>query len=280
MTRRADSLPRSAMMPAVGDALSSFISRRSARMEMSLRRRPSLRERRAVTPRRSQCSSALSWVSRRAKVARVFFFDGVGPFLERRVAAIELEQPALAQPERRGRDAFEKAAVVADDEAGAALACDGALQLFDGSDVEVVGGLVEQQDVCIGREGARERGAAGFAAGKPLRRALGIEAELFECGVGGVGGCDGGAADAGYRWRLRVVTQCCEAFETGFLRRKGDGCAGLIDDLAAIGIGETRHHAHQCRLAGAVGADERGALALLQHELSAVEQRRSAKRQP
>jgi hypothetical protein len=34
---------------------------------------------------------------------------------------------------------------------------------------------------------------------------------------------------------LRVVAQRREAFEASFLRRERDGCAGLIDDLAASG---------------------------------------------
>ena len=76
---------------------------------------------------------------------------------------------------------------VADDEAGAALAGDDALELFNGGDVEVVGWLVEQQDIGVGRECAGERGAAGFAAGEALGRAFGIDAKLFESSVSGVG---------------------------------------------------------------------------------------------
>ena len=39
-----------------------------------------------------------------------------------------------------------------------------AFQPFDGRQVEMVGGLVEQQDVGLGREHAGQRGAAGLAA--------------------------------------------------------------------------------------------------------------------
>jgi hypothetical protein len=73
---------------------------------------------------------------------------------------------------------------VADDEAGAALAGDGAFQLFNGGDVEVVGGLIKQQDVGVCRERAREGCAARLAAGEPLWCAFWVEAELLKRRVG------------------------------------------------------------------------------------------------
>ena len=55
-----------------------------------------------------------------------------------------------------------------------------ALQPFDGRQVEMVGRLVEQQDVGLGRQHARQRGAARLAA-RELRRVLVAgEAELLQ----------------------------------------------------------------------------------------------------
>ena len=87
------------------------------------------------------------------EVARILFLDGVSPFFEGRVAAIELEQSALAQPKRCRRNAFEEAAIVADDEASAALAGDSPLQLFDGGGWAVsIGGRARAFSVEDGRE--------------------------------------------------------------------------------------------------------------------------------
>jgi hypothetical protein len=40
------------------------------------------------------------------EVARIFFFNRVSPLFEGGVPAIELKQPALAEPKRRCRDAL------------------------------------------------------------------------------------------------------------------------------------------------------------------------------
>ena len=55
---------------------------------------------------------------------------------------------------------------MADEDEGRAQALDLALQPFDGGQVEVVGRLVQQQDVRLGRQNARQRGTAGLAAGE------------------------------------------------------------------------------------------------------------------
>ena len=57
-----------------------------------------------------------------------------------------------------------------------------ALQPFDGGQVEMVGRLVEQQDVGLGREHAGQRGAAGFAARELGRVFLAGQAELVPGG--------------------------------------------------------------------------------------------------
>ena len=58
---------------------------------------------------------------------------------------------------------------MADDDQRGAAAVELALQPFDGGEVEMIGRLVEQQDVRLRRQRARERGAARFAAGEMRR---------------------------------------------------------------------------------------------------------------
>ena len=74
-------------------------------------------------------------------------------------------------------DPLEEGAVVADHQHGGALARQHRLQRLDGEDVEVVGGLVEQQHVRRLGEGPGQGGAPRFAAGKAVGAADGFEPE-------------------------------------------------------------------------------------------------------
>ena len=60
-------------------------------------------------------------------------------------------------------------------------------QPLDGGDVEMIGGLVEQQDIGLGREHAGERGAPPLAARKARRVFVAGEAQRFEQIAGAVG---------------------------------------------------------------------------------------------
>src|SRR6185436_20619005 len=79
--------------------------------------------------------------------ARFFGLDALSPGVERGEAFVQFDDLALAQPKRGGGGAFEEAPVVAYDETHTAKGVHAALELFDCTDVEVVGGLVEQEDV-------------------------------------------------------------------------------------------------------------------------------------
>jgi hypothetical protein len=54
---------------------------------------------------------------------------------------------------------------MADDDKRAAAAGEFAFQPFDGGEIEMVGRLVQQQDIGRGRQHPRQRRAAGLAAG-------------------------------------------------------------------------------------------------------------------
>ena len=91
------------------------------------------------------------------------------------------------------------------------------LQQFDGQDVEVVGRLVEQQQVRLFGEGLGEGGAADFTARQVHRRLLGVETEGGQPGLGGpaLGPFGGGVVQQGL------------AGDDGFLGDIGEACAGL-----------------------------------------------------
>ena len=86
-----------------------------------------------------------------------------------------------------------------------------ALQPFDGRQVEMVGRLVEQQDIRLGREDAGQRGAAGLAARQLGRVFLAGQAELIQQivrPVGIVAGAEAGL-DIGQRGRKPVRSGSC-----------------------------------------------------------------------
>src|SRR6266851_5789876 len=71
----------------------------------------------------------------------------VAPGLERAKAAVDLPDLAAVEPRGRARQIGHEAAVMADDNQRAAAAGEFAFQPFDGGEIEMVGGLVEQQDI-------------------------------------------------------------------------------------------------------------------------------------
>ena len=91
-------------------------------------------------------------------------------FVGGEVAGKAAQQAAIELDDARD-DAIEERAVVRDHDRGRALE----QQLFqrrDAVDVQVIGRLVEQQQVGLQRQCERERGALALAAGRCLRSAL------------------------------------------------------------------------------------------------------------
>jgi hypothetical protein len=126
------------------------------------------------------------------------------------------------------------------------------LQPFDAGQVEVVGGLIEQQDVGFGRQHAGQGGASGFTAGEPHRVFAAGQAKLFEQIRCSVVVCGGGVGKAGFD----ILQGCGEAGEVGFLRQVADGCARLGEAAAGIGLHQTGGDPQQSGFAGAVAADQ------------------------
>ena len=122
-------------------------SRRLCRRSCSAAKRRTLRLRRAVTPYRSQCCSAsilrssLCWSS--SSCARTSSRHASNE----REAELQPPGRAAVEPDRGARQVAEETAVVADQHQGRAPRVELALEPLDGRQVEMVGRLVEQQDV-------------------------------------------------------------------------------------------------------------------------------------
>ena len=88
-------------------------------------------------------------------------------FLVFGVAALEEEDLGIALVgEDMCADTVEEPAVVADDNGAACEVLEAFLQRAEGVDVDVVGGLVEEEDVGFALEGQRQMEAVAFTAGE------------------------------------------------------------------------------------------------------------------
>jgi hypothetical protein len=94
----------------------------------------------------------------------LFVEDRVAPFLEGGEAFVEPPRRAAIEPDRRLRKVLQEAPVVADEHEGRAGRLELGFKAFDCRDVEMVGRLVQQEDVGLRRQHAGERHAPAFAA--------------------------------------------------------------------------------------------------------------------
>ena len=202
----------------------------------------------------------------------LFFELLVAPGLEGPESLIKSARRAPIDPDGRAREIGEQPFVVAyQGERGAAV-LERLFEPFDGDDVEMVGRLVEQQDVRLGREHARERRAARLAAGKLGRIGLGDDTELFHEGARAIGVV--GVVET----RQNEVERRGKTGEIGLLRQIAHARAGLHETLSVLGLKLTRGDAKQCRLSRPVAAHQRDAVAGRNAQFRAIEQRRAAQR--
>ena len=194
------------------------------------------------------------------------------------VPAVELEDPA--------RDVVEEVAIVGDGDDGALVVLEVPLEPADRLGVEVVGRLVEQQQVGRAQQQPAERHAAALAArqlgyvcvrrGQTERIHGGVELRVQVPGVGGVDalldarelvrglvGVVGGELVEAVEQRtglrhavLDVAAHVLALVELGLLLEQPDGGAGSELRLAAeLGVAPG-HDPQQRRLAGAVEAQD------------------------
>ncbi len=197
----------------------------------------------------------------------------VAPGLELLEAELNAARLAAIEPDRHARQVLQESAVVADQNERAALLIEARFEPFDRRQIEMIGGLVEQQDIGHGRQGARERGTAHLAAREMRGVLVAAQAELLQeiARLMQVVGRSEAGLDVGERRRI--------AAEIGLLRHVADRRARLHEALAAIGLDLACGNPQQCRLAGAVAADKADALTGRDGEVHALEQGGAAKGQ-
>ncbi len=111
----------------------------------------------------------------------LFLFEFlIAPGLEIGKAAREVSRAAAIEPNRAARQILQEAPIMADDDERRGKSLEFGLEPFDGGKIEMVGRLVEQQNIGLGRHDPRERRAARFAARKSRRVFIPAEAEFVE----------------------------------------------------------------------------------------------------
>ena len=160
------------------------------------------------------------------------------------------------------RHPLQKRAIVADDQGGGPACPDLGFQGFDGQDVQVVGGLIQQDDVRVLGKRLGQRRPPRLAARKALCRLLGIDAKGVQRGLGQI-----------VRRPARCgVFQHRGAGDLRLLRDKGDRCAGRDGAVPVIRLDLSGQDPQQGRFAGTIAPHQTGAIARIQREVHAVEQ--------
>ena len=221
--------------------------------------------------------------------------------------AVEEARAARLELEHRGADRLQEPAVVGHEHDGRVEVEQRLLEPLERLDVEMVGRLVEQQQVGLGGERARQRGARELAAGERSQRAVeivvdepeamddrarplapaiaadGLEARLHaRVAVHGLLVARGHRVlqalqlrlelDRLARARENVFPEAELAFAGRALVVQRDARALGEHELAAVDRGLPGQHPQQGRLAGAVAPGDGHALAALELERDAAQQ--------
>ena len=221
-----------------------------------------------------------------------------------RIAARPRREAAAIELDDACGDRGEEGAVVGDEEDGARIALQVFLEPADGVDIEMVRGLVEQEQVRLGDQRAAEQRAATPAAGQLVHPALGGQRQarddvldlllqppavaflepvlqlaqpLHVRRVVRLRHADGRLVILGDEGAELAETRR-DFREDGAIAGRGnvlietrDAQPGLAPDGAAVGRLIGRQHAQQAALAGAVAANQRKALAVLDLEVGFFE---------
>jgi len=166
---------------------------------------------------------------------------------------------------------FEEVTIVGDDDAGEAGGTKGLFEPLDSFEVEMIGGLVEEEDVGLGDHGlgngealapaAGEGGSVGIHADGGVRAVVGESgaaerfAETLLALVGGHGGgFEGGFEDAADGCSLGVLGDLLDVANAG---------AAADGDFTGVGLDLAGEDGEQGGLPGAVGPDEADTVALV-----------------
>jgi hypothetical protein len=144
----------------------------------------------------------------------------------------------------------------------------------DGLDVEVVGRLVEEEEVGLAHERGGEEDAAPRPGGERLERRVQVERQVARgpgrCGRRSPTARRPGARRSASRRKSRTGPLSPSGTSWG---RASDPQAGLPDEVARVDRKRPLEHAQERGLAGAVAAEQAEALAGFDLEARAVEDR-------
>ena len=188
-----------------------------------------------------------------------------------REALVQNVRLAAVQPEGAVGQPGQEGAVVADHQQSAAEPGQFAFQPGDSRQVQVVGRLVEQQEIWRRDQSARQGGPASFAAGQRPQLRGAVQGEPLE---GRFGQRTSG------RIVLRqavghIVGQSLFGRQAGRLRQVADLQTALQTATAAIQLDQSGQHLQPGRLSAAVASDQGGTLSPGQSQVEAFEQRPS-----
>ena len=199
--------------------------------------------------------------------------QGVAPGLELAEPLAERAGDSAVDPHGGAREVRQEAPVMADQDERGARRFQLRLEPFDRRQVEMVGRLVEQQDVGIGRQRADDRRAACLAAGQRFRIFLAGEPEPFKHRGHAIRIVERPEVALGKGAGGRV------AGKVGLLREIAHRRAGLQEAHARIRLEHAGRDFEQRRLARAVATDEAESLTALDRQAGAFEQGAAASAQ-
>src|SRR5579872_1601709 len=203
----------------------------------------------------------------------LFFEHAVAPGFEVAKAAIEIARDATIEPYGPAREILQKTPVMADEHQRRAQERQFAFEPFDGGQIEMIGRLVEEQNVGLRRQHARQRHATSFAARKVARIFFAGKAEIVQQEPRAM------AIVLMAEASLDLSERRVEAGEIRLLRQIGDARVGLQKAPPRIRRDKAGGDFEQRRLAGTVTADEAEAVALEDGKLRFRQERRAAKAQ-
>ena len=204
-------------------------------------------------------------------VALFFLNDLVAPGFELAKPAIKSLGAAAVEPDGGARKVLQEAPVMADQHKRRTQRRQFAFQPFDGGQVEMVGRLVEEEQVRLGCQHARERGAADLAARQVRRVLVAAQAKLAQQILRAI------EIIIGAKSRLDIAQHVGEIRQVGLLRQVAHSGVRLEKAHPAVFFDHAGGDLEQRRLARAVAADKADALAGRDRQVGTFQQRLAAK---
>ena len=197
----------------------------------------------------------------------------VAPGLERAETLVEAARAAAIEPDRGPGQVGEQPLVVADERQRRAALRKARLQPFDRDEIEVIGRLVEQQDVGLRAQGPDQRRPTRFAAGKLAGIGGRIDPELGQHRSRRIGVVEF------MKSSKDIVERGGEAGHVRLLRQVGEARRRLNEAGSAVSRDLIRGDAKQGRFARSVAANDGDAIAGGNRQFRPVQKRRAAERQ-